>query len=102
MYVIRDVFRAKPGHAKELLAIFKETSPYFRKQPGVQQVRLMTDISDVYWTVIWEFEVAEIKDYFEMSSSVDSSVDVYTSLEGYKAHVRDGHREIFKLEFTLT
>ncbi|MEP4094289.1 hypothetical protein [Reichenbachiella sp.] len=96
MYLVRDIFIAKPGHAKQLVQIFKATSPYFLSK-GAKNVRILTDVVSDFWKVIWEFELEEIEDYFKMSSAVDSDIDVFTELQGYKEHVVNGHREIFKI-----
>ncbi len=97
MYVVRDVFKAKSGKAKQLVQLFKEAEPYFLTK-GVSKIRILTDVVSNYWTVVWEFEVNEINDYFEMSKNIDSNSDLFVALEGYKDHVDEGHREIFRLE----
>lgn len=96
MYLIRDVFVAKPGHAKQLVQIFKSTSPYFLKK-GAKNIRVLTDVVSNFWEVVWEFEVEQIEDYFEMSQAVDSDIDVFTELQGYKEHVKQGRREVYKI-----
>lgn len=97
MYIIRDIFKAKPGKSKELVGIFKATSPYFLTK-GVKNIRIMTDFVAEFWTVIWEFEVDEVQDYFDMSEHIDSDIKVFNALEGYQEHVLKGSREILKIE----
>ncbi|MFY0650862.1 MAG: hypothetical protein JXQ96_02455 [Cyclobacteriaceae bacterium] len=97
MYLVRDIFRAKPGRSKMLVELFKSAIPHI-KSSGVVNSRVFTDASGDFWTVVWEFEVEEISNYFEMSRQVDTNSAVYDSLEGYKDHVIEGRREIFKIE----
>jgi hypothetical protein len=97
MYVVRDVFRAKAGKAKELISKLKSTSPHFLTK-GVKNIRVMTDVAATFWTVVWEFEVEEIQDYFDMSTIIDSDVKVYNAMEGYQEYIQEGHREIFRIE----
>ena len=63
MYVVRDVFKAKPGKAKQLVQMFKEAEPYFLTR-GISKIRVLTDVVSTYWTVVWEFEVNQINDNF--------------------------------------
>lgn len=97
MFLVRDIFKAKAGASKLLVAKFKAASPFFMT-PGVRNIRVLTDKAATFWTVVWEFEVDEIQDYFDMSSHIDSDSQLYETLEGYQDHVLEGHREIFKIE----
>jgi len=97
MYVVRDIFKARAGKAKELVAKFKSTTPHFEAE-GIKKIRIMTDAVGEFWTVVWEFEVEEIGDYFEMSDRIYSDERVYTILEGYQEYVLEGRREILKVE----
>ena len=56
MYLVRDIFKAKPGKSKQLVEIFKSTSTHL-KTSSVKNIRILTDVSATFWTVIWEFEV---------------------------------------------
>ena len=47
MYVVRDVFKAKPGKAKELVAIFKKTIPAMESL-GIRNMRVLTDSVSTY------------------------------------------------------
>ena len=98
MFIVRDVFKAKPGKSKLLVSVFKEASQHMIKH-GPKNIRVLTDVVADYWTVIWEFEVEEVDDYFKMNKSIDGDSAVYNSLEGYKEYIVDGHREIFKIEY---
>lgn len=38
MYLIREVFQAKPGRAKDLVKMFKQAAPHFEKTEGVKNL----------------------------------------------------------------
>jgi hypothetical protein len=100
MYIVRDVFKAKPGKSKDLIAKLKSTSPHF-KSKGIRNIRLLTDVSSDFWQVIWEFEVEEIQDYFQMASMLDSNEKLSVAIDGYQEYIVSGHREIFQVEQQL-
>ncbi len=54
MYLIREVFQAKPGKAKDLVKMFKAAMVHFQKEQGISNVKVMTDVVSNYWTVVVE------------------------------------------------
>jgi ABC-type nitrate/sulfonate/bicarbonate transport system substrate-binding protein len=96
MYVVRDVFKARPGKAKELVAKFRKALPEMHS-PGAKNVRLMTDTVAGYWTVVIETEVEEVQHYFD-SMRTQPSAAAQEAMAGYMDLVYGGHREIFKVE----
>ena len=97
MHIVRDVFQAKPGKAKNLVEIFKTTSPHIEAL-GARNIRVLTDTAANYWTVVWEFEVDSVGDYFTMLNNKDGAKKVGAAMHGYMDLVQGGHREIFKIE----
>ena len=95
MYVVRDVFKAKVGTAKELVAIFKAATPLLLVK-NIKDIRILTDVVNDFWTVIWEFEVENLNDYFDMSNHNDSQV--FTVMDRYQDYILEGRREIFQIE----
>ena len=96
MYVIRDVFKAKAGKAKDLVAKFKSCTPVLRGE-GIHNIRILTDVTATFWSVVWEFEAESVEDYFRLTERVDDP-KVYHIMEGYHDYIVEGHREIFKIE----
>lgn len=94
MFIIRDIFNAKPGKAKELVAKFKKASVALKKE-GIN-MRVMTDTVATYWTVVIESEVADIGQYMSMAQRRIPEME--EAMQGYMELVNGGHREIFKLE----
>jgi predicted enzyme related to lactoylglutathione lyase len=59
MYLIREVFKTKPGNAKVLVKKFKDASKHFEKD-SMKDIKVMTDIAATYWTVVMEYEVEDL------------------------------------------
>ncbi len=97
MYVIRDVFQAKPGKAKELAAKFKAAAPHL-EQMGLGNVRILTDVAVNYWTVVAEGEVESLDLYFDIARRERDHPEIAAAMQGYMELVRGGHREIFRVE----
>lgn len=93
MLVIRNVFQCKPGQAKNLVNMMKES---FANNPAMSKARIMTDVSGGFWTVVLETE-AESLDAWEKEMA-GTSADVRRAMAGYMELVTSGHREIFRIE----
>ncbi len=93
MIVIRNVFHCKPGQAKNLVKMMKET---FAKNPSMGKARIMSDVSAGFWTVVLETE-AESLDAWEKEMA-GTSADVRQAMAGYMDLVTGGHREIYRIE----
>lgn len=96
MLIIRDVFRTKPGKAKELVNKFKLVIPYM-KQQGFNNPKIMTDVVAGYWTVVLQGEVESLA-VFEKHEGFTSQPGVRDIMQGYMDLVDNGYREIYKLE----
>jgi hypothetical protein len=95
MYLVRNIFNAKPGMVKELVKKWKQTIPYAEKQ-GLKNNRLLTDVSAGFWTFIYEFEIENLSE-LEEAESFTSSPEVKNIMAGYMDLVQGGYREIFKV-----
>ena len=98
MYLIREVFQAKPGRAKDLVKMFKAAAPHFEKMGGGTNIRVMTDIVSTYWTVIVESETADMGAFFANMRSATMSDELKDIMKGYMDCVEGGKREIFMIE----
>ncbi len=94
MYIIRDIFNAKPGKAKELAAMFKKSLPSLQKE-GFHS-RVLTDTVSNYWTVVFESETDDLQKYFGMAQKRNPEMEA--AMKGYMDLVTGGRREIFKVE----
>ena len=96
MYIVRNVFQAKPGKAKELVTKFKEAERYMSRE-GIAKTRIMTDCVAGFWTVVSEFEVPSLSNYEQMMG-LSASPELRDVMKDYMTLVEGGYREIFKIE----
>jgi hypothetical protein len=98
MFLVRDVFQAKPGKAAALARIFKQANEHMLGMEGFSHPRVMTDMVGTYWTVVAQVEVDSIERYISMARTFTSKPEVKEIFKGYMDLVDSGFREIFKLE----
>ena len=98
MYLIREIFQAKPGKAKDLVKMFKQAAPHFEKMGGGKNMKVLTDIVSTYWTVIVESETEDIGGFFTNLRSATMSNELKEIMKGYMDCVEGGKREIFMIE----
>ena len=98
MYLIREVFQAKPGKAKDLVKMFKLAGPHFEKMGHSKSTRVLTDIVSNYWTVIVESETEDMGAFFANMRSATMSDELKEIMKGYMDCVEGGKREIFMIE----
>lgn len=97
MYLVRDVFRCKPGKAGELARRLKETIPSMELEDRFRNCRVMVDFVTTYWTVVLQAEVEELADFERHMRSYGSRPEVKAAMEGYMELVDGGHREIYRI-----
>jgi hypothetical protein len=98
MYLIREIMNTKPGKAKELVAKFKKVMPFMEKD-GAKNSRIMTDAVGDYWTVVVQFEVDDLGEFFKglRGGSTDEQ-EMQEIMKGYIDLVKGGRREIYLIE----
>ena len=97
MFVVRDVFRCKPGKAKDLVAKFKATVASMETHDGFKNTRVMVDAVADYWTVVIESDVESLADFERHMRDYGTRPEVRAALEGYMDLVIEGRREIYRL-----
>ena len=95
MYLIRNIFHAKPGKVKDLVKMWKQVLPYAEAE-GYKNNRILTDVSAEFWTFIYEYEIESFSDY-EKGENFTSKPEVKKIMSGYMDLVQGGYREIFKI-----
>ena len=63
MFLVRNVFRSRPGKAKQLVEIFKKSAPHIETNGIAKNTRILTDSAATFWTVIIESEVQDLNKY---------------------------------------
>lgn len=94
MFLVRDVFHAKPGKAKDLVAKLKQAMPHM----GGAKMRVMTDAVAGYWTVVIESEVEKLDEYLDRARGMGGNPELGKIMQGYMELVTGGHREVFRVE----
>jgi hypothetical protein len=96
MYLIRDVFRCKPGKAGAVAEKFKQA---FSAQTDAapHAWRVMVDAVANYWTVVLELEVEDLAAYEQQLRDFGTNPAVREAMSGYLDLVEGGHREIYRL-----
>ena len=97
MYLIRDVFRCKPGKSREVVERFARTLPSMEALDGLQNCRVMLDFVVTYWTVVLQAEVEDLGNFEHHMQEYRARPEVKEALAGYLELVEAGHREIYRL-----
>ena len=98
MYLVRSVFTARPGKAKELVAKFKAAQPHIEEAGVARNSRVLTDAVAGFWTVVVESEVDDLEAYFEMARNVSADPELGRIMAGYMDCVDSGYREVLRIE----
>lgn len=95
MILVRDVFQANYGKGGELVALFKEG----RKTWGEQiNMRILTDASGSFFTVITEQEIENFSDWDKNLSDILSHSDFGDWFARMEPLVVSGSREFYNIE----
>jgi hypothetical protein len=97
MFVVRDVFRCKPGKARELAERFKKTLPSAEQHDRFTNCRVLADVVADYWTVVLECDFEHLEDFERHMNEFSSRPEVRAALEGYMDLVSEGRREIYRV-----
>ena len=95
MLVIRNVFQCKPGQAKALVKMFKET---VARAQMPSKTRVLTDVASSFWTVVFETEAESLGAWEQEFERMSARADLRKPMEGYMDLVQSGKREIFRIE----
>ena len=93
MFVVRDMFTAKPGMASKLAKLMKDT--WENTQPG--KVRVLTDSVGDYNTVVMETEVREMGELEQRMKRYMQDPEIKKKMTGYTELWITGRREIMRV-----
>ena len=94
MLLIRNVFQCKPGQAKTLVSMFKDTMA----RAQMTRARVLTDVASTFWTVVFETEAESLGAWEQEFEKMSARADLRKPMEGYMNLVDSGRREIFRIE----
>lgn len=93
MFLIRNIFKCKPGQAKNLIERFQKSMSLME---GVNY-RILVDHVANFWTVVLEIEAEDLAGHEKQLSEYGSRTDVQDAMSGYMDSVDSGYREIFRI-----
>ncbi len=97
MFVVRNVFKCKPGKAKNLIEKLKSANALMKGAGAVINERVLVDEVAAFWTVVIETEVEDMAKFTESMQEYGSRADVQEAMAGYMDMVDGGYREIFRI-----
>ena len=102
MLLVREIMYCKPGKVRPMVEKFLAMSKLNEKL-GYGKMRVMTDFcAEQYWTIIAEFEVANMHAFEEMMQGTgitpEAAKEFEELMKGYHDLVESGRREIYKIE----
>ena len=97
MFLIRNVFKCKPGKAKNLIEKLKKANELMKGAGAIMSDRVLVDEVASFWTVVIETEVEDMAKFAESMQAYGSRKDVQEAMAGYMDLVDGGYREIFRI-----
>jgi hypothetical protein len=94
MFVIRNVFRCKPGQAKSVIDKFKAAMPIMSE---IAKSRILVDQVASFWTVVIETETEDLSSFERLQQERGQRQEVQEAMSGYMDLVDSGYREIFRV-----
>lgn len=97
MIVIRNTFRLKFGKAREAVALFKESIGIQKRLGMNYPVRIMTDLTGSFYTVVLEITVPNLGAYESEVPRYMGDKDFQANYQKIVPLVESGSREVFKV-----
>ena len=102
MIVVRYVFQAKWGQAGQVIEQFKQGEEIMRKLAGDNvRIRLLTDLSGPFDTVVQEIEVENLAAWEEYRARMFSDPDIQKMQTEGESPFTSGRAEFYTLEATF-
>ena len=99
MVVVRLVFQTKWGKAEEAIDQFKRAAEMMRRITGANtHVRILTDLSGPFHTVVQEFEVESLAKWEQLRATTFSSPEFQESQLSTGLPFEGGRTEFYTLE----
>ena len=94
MFVIRNVFRCKPGQAKNVIEKFKAVQPIMQE---IAKHRILVDEVAGFWTVVVETETEDLASFQKLLHERGQDTRIQDAMAGYMDFVDSGYREIYRV-----
>lgn len=97
MKVVRSEVRCQPGRANEVVERFKTIAGQIDSQDVIKRVRIMTDLTGAFDTVVVESEVESIDAYYELIRNMLADQDS-TDTQFLAENTKEGSLTLYTLE----
>jgi hypothetical protein len=98
MFMVREVLSCRPGKVGALVEKFQQIGEIMDSM-GLAPFRIYTDVSgEQFWTLVLEREYESLDEVPELESRVMGDERAQAAMAGYHDLVREGRREIYKVE----
>ena len=98
MYMMREVYRAQRGKAPEVIAALNTLDKVF-EQAGYTNRRIFVDYDGPMDTVVYEFELESLDQYYSMERGffADPDEDAQALIDAFNNNAQAGHRELYEV-----
>jgi hypothetical protein len=93
MFIVRNSFRAKPGHATKLAALLADVAA----TAGMPGFRVMTDVTGDFNSVVFEYQAESLGEFESRMQEYQSNPLFREKMAGYTDHWETGKREVFRV-----
>ena len=94
MFIIRNVFRCKPGQARNAIEKFKAAQPMMME---FAKHRILVDEVASFWTVVIETETDDLGEFERLLKERGQNEEIQKAMSGYMDFIDSGYREIFRV-----
>ncbi len=99
MYMFREVFTAQRGKAPEVVETFKMLDQALEQAGGYTNRRIYVDYAGPMDTVIYQWELDSLDQYFSMERGffIDPDADAKALIDSMNDNARSGSKEIYEV-----
>lgn len=103
MVLVRIVFHGKLGHAGHIVESMKKGMDAMRNVPAPQprHVRILTDLSGQFDTVIEELEFDNLDQFLSGQEKMFADPQWQATMRDFADHIEGGSKEYFTVEYTM-
>lgn len=96
MYLVRNIFKVRPGKSKAMVDLLKQTDEWLEGQ-GFSKATILTDLTGEFYTVVAERRIESLDAVDKMvHPKKDSKLENW--FKQYRELIVDGRRELWHIE----
>jgi hypothetical protein len=97
MIVVRDLFQLRFGASREAVALWREGAAFIRRSADVRDVRLLTDLTGPYYTLVLESTYDSLATFEGTLRTETGNAEWRAWYTRFVPLVESGRREVFTL-----